>query len=240
MGSDLIRSSMEMIFRFSRCANSHSLGNLATEPSYLSKISHRTAAGGSPAKTARSTEASVCPALFNTPPSLYLMGNMWPGRLKSSAREVGDARARIVFALSLAETPVVVPSFTSCTNGGGGIKRETGILRSIGFYDERLRTTEMVNAVECSSSFFSLDTIRGSCNLSRSSPFMATQTIPVPCLTANAIASGVTSDAAIMRSPWFSLSSSSTTITNCKIFIRRPQRGAGRKRKKGNPKPFEN
>ncbi|MFS7979247.1 hypothetical protein Hanom_Chr10g00925141 [Helianthus anomalus] len=46
---------------------------------------------------------------------------------------------------------------------------------------------------------------------------MLTQTIPVPCLTINAIASGVTHDAAIIKSPSFSLSSSSTTTTICNI-----------------------
>jgi len=76
-------------------------------------------------------------------------------------------------------------------------------------------TTDTVNAVQSFSSFSFWVTIKGSCNLSKSSPFMLTHTIPVPCLTINAIASGVTFDAAIIRSPSFSLSSSSTTITIC-------------------------
>nr|GMD54704.1 hypothetical protein Iba_chr11dCG0940 [Ipomoea batatas] len=92
----------------------------------------------------------------------------------------------MVFALSLAETPVVVPYFAS--------------------YDT-------VKAVRSLSSFSFCDTINGSCNLSKSSSFMLTQTIPVPCFTMKAIASGVTNDAAIIKSPSFSLSSSSTTIT---------------------------
>uniref|UniRef100_A0A2P2J0X3 Uncharacterized protein n=1 Tax=Rhizophora mucronata TaxID=61149 RepID=A0A2P2J0X3_RHIMU len=42
---------------------------------------------------------------------------------------------------------------------------------------------------------------------------MLTQTIPVPCFTIKAIASCVANCAAIMRSPSFSRSSSSTTTT---------------------------
>uniref|UniRef100_A0A0A9D1E5 Uncharacterized protein n=1 Tax=Arundo donax TaxID=35708 RepID=A0A0A9D1E5_ARUDO len=92
-----------------------------------------------------------------------------------------------VFALSLADTPVVVPSFAS---------------------------TVTVKAVHSFSSFSFVVTIKGRANLSRSSSFMLTHTIPVPCLTTKAIASGVTKEAANMRSPSFSLDSSSTTITS--------------------------
>ena len=82
------------------------------EPS-SSTISHKTPAGSDPANIARSTAASVCPALLRTPPSLYFSGNMCPGRLKSSGFESFDARANIVVARSRAETPVVVPCFAS-------------------------------------------------------------------------------------------------------------------------------
>lgn len=108
----LIKSAMDTIFKFSASANWRSLGNLAMEPS-SSTISQRTATGSSPANTARSTEASVWPALFSTPPSLYLSGKMCPGRLKSSGFESADAKAKTVFALSRADTPVVVPYFAS-------------------------------------------------------------------------------------------------------------------------------
>lgn len=108
----LIKSAMDTIFKFSASANWRSLGNLAMEPS-SSTISQRTATGSSPANTARSTEASVWPALFSTPPSLYLSGKMCPGRLKSSGFESADDRAKTVFALSCADTPVVVPYFAS-------------------------------------------------------------------------------------------------------------------------------
>lgn len=101
-----------MIFKFSFFAICRSFGNLAIEPS-SSTISHKTAAGSKPANTARSTEASVCPGLLRTPPSLYFRGNIWPGRLKSSGLEFLDASFRIVVALSWADTPVVVPCFAS-------------------------------------------------------------------------------------------------------------------------------
>lgn len=109
----LIKSAMDIIFRFSTSANCRSLGNLAMEPS-SSTISQRTAMGSNPAKTARSTEASVWPALLSTPPSLYFSGKICPGRLKSSGFESLDARANTVFALPRADTPVVVPYFASC------------------------------------------------------------------------------------------------------------------------------
>ncbi|KAK2393241.1 bifunctional riboflavin biosynthesis protein RIBA 1, chloroplastic [Trifolium repens] len=69
------------------------------EPS-SSTISHRTDTGSKPASTVRSTEASVCPALFKTPPSLYFSGKIWPGRLKSAGVESLDASAKTVVALS--------------------------------------------------------------------------------------------------------------------------------------------
>ena len=71
----------------------------------------------------------------------------------------------------------------------------------------------MVKAVESISWLSLWSTINGMFNLSKSSPFIPTQTIPVPCFTMKAIVSFVTASAAIIRSPSFSLSSSSTTTT---------------------------
>ena len=65
----LIKSAIEIIFRFSHFAKCCSIGNKAMEPSSSSTILQRTAAGVHPANVARSTDASVCPALFSTPPS---------------------------------------------------------------------------------------------------------------------------------------------------------------------------
>lgn len=111
----LIRSAMDTILKFSFWANCRSFGNLAIEPS-SSTISHKTPAGSNPARMARSTAASVWPALFRMPPSLYFNGNMCPGRLKSSGFESFDARAFIVLVRSRAETPVLVPCFASYNN----------------------------------------------------------------------------------------------------------------------------
>ena len=103
---------METILRLFSAANSRSFGNLAMEPS-SSTISQSTPTGSSPAKTVRSRDASVCPALLKTPPSRYLRGKICPGRMKSSGFESLDASDSIVVALSRADTPVVVPCFAS-------------------------------------------------------------------------------------------------------------------------------
>lgn len=68
----------------------------------------RTETGSKPASLTRSTDASVCPDRRRTPPFRYFNGNTWPGLLKLSGPEERDAKARIVFALSEADTPVAV------------------------------------------------------------------------------------------------------------------------------------
>lgn len=73
---NLIKSAIETIFKFSFFANSLSLGKRAMDPSSSSTISQRIATGDNPARMARSTEASVCPALFKTPPTLYFNGKI--------------------------------------------------------------------------------------------------------------------------------------------------------------------
>ena len=69
--------------------------------------------GGSPARVARSTAASVCPGRRNTPPSLARNGTTWPGRVKSSATLVGSDSNRMVVARSEAEIPVPTPFLAS-------------------------------------------------------------------------------------------------------------------------------
>ena len=87
----------------------------AIDPSSGSTMAERTDIGRRPARTTRSTEASVWPALLRTPPSRYLRGKTWPGLRKFPGLESGDDKARTVFALSEADTPVDVPAFTSYT-----------------------------------------------------------------------------------------------------------------------------
>src|SRR5439155_8225569 len=95
-----------------------------------------------------------------------------------------SASTRIVRARSAALMPVVVPSRAS---------------------------TDTVNAVPRRASFRS--TICGNCILSRRSLVIGTQMTPLAYLRMKATASGVTVSAAIVRSPSFSRSSSSTTMT---------------------------
>ena len=109
---------------------------------------------------------------------------MWPGRAKSSGRASAAISLRTVVARSAAEMPVV----TSCT-----------------------ASTDTVNAVRCDSVL--LLTMSGSCSASRRSPSIGMQMTPLVCRTKKPIASGVIFSAAMMRSPSFSRSSSSTTIT---------------------------
>lgn len=85
----------------------------AIEPSLGSMTVERTDTGRRPANATRSTDASVWPALFSTPPFRYLRGNMWPGLLRSLGLESEEARVRMVFALSAAETPVDMPTLAS-------------------------------------------------------------------------------------------------------------------------------
>ena len=76
-------------------------------------ISHSTPAGANPAMVAKSTAASVWPALFRTPPARARNGKTCPGLAKPLAATSGSANALHVSDLSLAEIPVVVPSATS-------------------------------------------------------------------------------------------------------------------------------
>ena len=66
-----------------------------------------------PASRTRSVDASVWPPRTSTPWLLAMSGKTWPGRVNSSGRVCGDAKARSVVARSLAEMPVVVPATAS-------------------------------------------------------------------------------------------------------------------------------
>ena len=70
-------------------------------------ISQMTAAGLSPARRARSTDASVWPVRWSTPPGRAAMGNTCPGMPKSSRFAAGSSRALMVAARSDALMPVV-------------------------------------------------------------------------------------------------------------------------------------
>src|SRR3954470_10096710 len=158
-------------------------GPFITVPSSLAS-SQITPTGGSPASLHRSTAASVWPERISTPPSRAISGKTWPGRTKSPAPILPLARARTVLQRCSAEMPVVRPCLTS---------------------------TVTVKAVPSGAS---LDATIGSrCRRRASAPVSGAQTMPQVLRMMNAIFSGVQSEAATMRSPSFSRSSSSVTMT---------------------------
>src|SRR2546423_2177656 len=110
---------------------------------------------------------------------------MWPGRLKASGPGLRSMRARMVDARSAAEMPVVVPVLAS---------------------------TETVKAVRWLSVLSA--TISGMRSSSRRAPTTGRQITPLVWRTMKAIPSGVILSAAMIRSPSFSRSASSTTTTN--------------------------
>ncbi len=148
-------------------------------------ISQRTAAGLSPAILARSTDASVCPARFRTPPACARSGNMWPGRFRSDGFVAGSIAVSTVAARSEAEMPVVVRPRAS------------------------IETVKAVPKLDVFSS-----TIGGRPSSSQRSSVRARQMRPRPSRAMKLMAWGDAFSAARTRSPSFSRSSSSTTTTN--------------------------
>src|SRR3990170_5965784 len=174
------RSRMEAIRRPCSSANLRRSGMRAIEPSSF-MISQMTPAGMQPARRARSTDPSVCPVRTRTPPFLATTGKTCPGRTTSSGRAFGAIAIRMVVARSCAEIPVVTP------------------LRA---------SMETVNAVPNGEELSCTMGGRWSC-FARSS-VMLRQMSPRPWRAMKLIASGVTCSAAMVRSPSFSRSSSST------------------------------
>src|SRR5262249_38978542 len=111
-------------------------------------------------------------------------GNTWPGETRSSGRASRATAARMVVARSCAEIPVETPCRASI---------------------------EMVNAVPSEERFS--ETIIGSWSLAMRSSVSVRQMRPGPYGAMKLMASGVTFSAAMVRSPSFSRSSSSTRIT---------------------------
>ena len=147
-------------------------------------ISQMTPAGSRPARRARSTDPSVWPERTRTPPFLARSGKICPGRARSCATAPGATAVRMVWARSAAEMPVVTPFFASM---------------------------ETVKAVPKEELLFC--TMGGRSSRSQRSPVMVRQMRPRPKRAMKLIASGVTHCAAMVRSPSFSRSSSSTRIT---------------------------
>ena len=125
----------------------------------------------------------MCPALTSTPPSLAIIGNTWPGETISFLFTFFFEAILIVFALSLADIPVVIPFFASI---------------------------EIVNAV-LFLDWFTGD-IKDKFNLFAWSESSAKQIKPRPYFAMKLMFFAFESDVEITKSPSFSLFSSSTKI----------------------------
>src|SRR5215211_573460 len=158
-------------------------GTLAIVPSSF-MISQMTPAGLSPARRARSTAASVCPARCSTPPGRAFKGKTWPGITRSSGPVASSTAILQVCARSAAEMPVEMPSLASM---------------------------ETVNAVPMREELWVI--ICGISRRSTISSAIGRQISPLPWVAIKLMSSEATSSAAMVRSPSFSRSSSSQTIT---------------------------
>src|SRR5918995_5673719 len=158
-------------------------GTLAIVPSSF-MISQITPAGFIPASLARSTAASVWPARCKTPPGLARKGKTWPGMTRSSGPVASSTATLQVCARSAAEIPVETPSLASM---------------------------ETVKAVPMREELWVI--ICGISRRSSISSAIGRQMSPLPWVAMKFMSSGVTSSAAIVRSPSFSRSSSSQTMT---------------------------
>src|SRR2546428_832556 len=181
----LMRSAIVIISRPWRFANRASCGTRAIVPSSFI-TSQITPAGYRPAIRARSTAASVWPVRTRTPPVRERSGNMWPGRARSLGRVAGSIAVSTVAARSAAEMPVVVRPLASIVTQNPVSKREVFCV-----------------------------TINGISSSSIRSGVMGRQMSPRPYRAMKLMASGVIFSAAIVRSPSFSRSSSSTTMIIC-------------------------
>ena len=166
-------------------ARRRSSGSRAMLPSSLI-ISIRAAAGNRPARRAKSTAASVCPARCSTPRSCAYSGLMCPGRPNVSGVASGSASARMVLARSCMLTPVEHPSSLSTVTVKGVPEYRRVVVHLFGKPQLFAAFHRDWHAEHATRAFLSM---KFTC-------------------------SGVIFSAATMRSPSFSRSSSSTTIMN--------------------------
>ena len=110
---------------------------------------------------------------------------MWPGRPKVCGVELGSARALMVSARSCADTPVEHPSSLSTVTVNG------------------VPSTEVLSITWC-----------GRSSSSHRLMVMGAQSTPLACFSMKFTFSAVIFSAAMIRSPSFSRSSSSTTMRN--------------------------
>ena len=141
---------------------------------------------------------SVWPVRTSVPPSAARSGKMWPGRARSAGCASGLTAARIVFARSFAEIPVVTPSAAS--------------IDTVKLVPNRERFCE---------------TIIGRSSWSQISLSSARQISPQASRDICAISSGVANSAAKQRSPSFSRSGSSTSTIGRPAFSSSSSSGMG-------------
>jgi len=176
-----IRLSIVTIFKSFCFAIFINSGVLAICPS-SDIISQHIPISSSPASFIKSTVASVWPFLSNTPIGFEIRGKTCPGLLKSLGFEFLSAILFTVNALSKADIPVVVSTWSTLT----------------------------VKAVSWLSVL--LATIASSPSLSAIFSEIGVQISPLPYVAIKFIISPVTFSPETIKSPSFSLSSSSTTI----------------------------
>ena len=121
----------------------------------------------------------------STPPGRARSGKTWPGWTRSCGLEAGSIATWIVCARSCAEMPVVTPSRAS-------IETVKAVPNGVSLLVGHLAQAELVAA------------LLGQAEADRAR---------APCVAMKLIASGVANCAAIVRSPSFSRSASSTTTT---------------------------
>ena len=178
-----MRSWIEHILRPCLRLNLIKSGSRAIVPSSF-MISQITPEGSRPARRARSIEASVWPARRRTPPALAWSGNTWPGWIKSLDFVWESESKRIVRARSFALIPVLIPCVAS-----------TETVKSV------LKNSRLVATMRCKSSWEARSSVIGA------------QINPRPNFAMKFTAFAVTLDAAITKSPSFSRSASSVTMT---------------------------
>merc|ERR1712048_516730 len=184
-----LRSAILVRTMFCFLAKRFSSGNLIISVGFSSEtISHNKPQGLRPANFDKSIAASVCPSRSKTPPGFARSGKTCPGRQKSASVQRGSDSKLMVNERSLADIPVVNPSWIA---------------------DDASTVTP--NAVPFGSSL--LLTIEGIPSSSSRFPSIATQTTPLEYRTIFAISIGVQASAAMIKSPSFSRSMSSTTTT---------------------------
>ena len=180
---NLINSSMVQILRRCFLPNFVNSGRRAIAPSSRI-ISQITPMGRQPASLTKSTAASVWPARCSTPPERARSGKMWPGCTRSSGTAVGDDMTSIVLARSAALMPLPMPCAASTLTW---------------------KSVRKLSRFCC--------TMRSMPSCCSRSPVVGTQINPRPNLAMKFTAAGVTCWPAMTRSPSFSRSASSTTMT---------------------------